>query len=114
MSKVTGTKKRLAGLSRFIALLLMGAVAMGCERGPKLPKTYPVAGKATWKSGKPWTTDGAKVTFQLKSDLSVVAVGIIDKNGDFTLTTKMYGKEKPGAAEGEHTVMVEPPPPPGE
>ena len=54
------------------------------------------------------------MTFQLLSDLKVVAVGVIDDQGNFTVATNMYGKEKPGAAEGEHGVMVEEPPPPGE
>lgn len=106
--------RRAALLSIAPWLALMVAANLGCERGPQLPKTYPVSGKATMKGGQPWTLGGASLTFQLTSDPSVVAVGIIDQQGAFTVTTNMYGKEKAGAAAGEHTVMVEPPPPPGE
>lgn len=82
---------------------LVFLAAAGC--GPALPKTYPVQGKVVDPSGKPW--GGGRIMFQLATDPGVVADGEIDKDGAFTLTTKMYGKAKPGAAEGEHSVMVE-------
>ena len=97
-----------------LVLLTALAVVMGCNRGPQLPPTFPVKGKVVKKGGAAWNTDNARITFQLKSDANVVATGLVEKNGDFTLKTQMYGKEKPGAAEGEHTVMVEPGPAPGE
>jgi hypothetical protein len=84
------------------ATLALGGIT-GC--GPSLPKTYPAKGKVVYKGGKPVT--GGAITFQLESDPKVVADSEIQKDGSFTLTTKMYGKAKEGAAEGEHNVMVE-------
>ena len=75
----------------------------GC--GPSLPKTYPVAGKVVDQHGKPWP--GGMITLHAVADSKVIAVGEIGKDGSFTLTTKMYGKEKPGAAEGEHSVSID-------
>jgi hypothetical protein len=101
---------------RLVLLALAAAILCslaGC--GPSLPPTYPVKGKAVMKGGKPFNLrDGSMITFQLASDKTVVAEGVIQKDGTFTLTTKMFGKTKPGAAEGEHNVFVVEGPPPGE
>jgi len=88
------------------AIVLLVAVGLlGC--GPSLPQTYPVNGKVLIKgTNKPYP--GGTITLRLKSDDKVVADGTIEKDGSFTVTTKMYGKERPGAAAGEHTVLVEP------
>src|SRR5262249_34016871 len=75
----------------------------GC--GPSLPKTYPVTGKVVDPACRPWT--GGTIMFQLAADPRVVADGAIGADGTFTLTTKMYGKAKEGAAEGGHSVMAE-------
>src|SRR5262245_56011180 len=94
--------RRLNLRTRYGCLLAV-VLAAGC--GPSLPKTYPVTGKVVDPSGKPWT--GGTITFQLVADPRVVADAEIGPDGSFTLTTKMYGKAKPGAAEGEHSVWVE-------
>src|SRR5262245_32339984 len=94
--------RRLNLRTRYGCLLAV-VLAAGC--GPSLPKTYPVTGKVVDPSGKPWK--GGTITFQLAADPKVVADAEIGPDGSFTLTTKMYGKAKPGAAEGEHTVWVE-------
>src|SRR5437016_14514213 len=87
------------------SLIALGALTLcgliGC--GPSLPKTYPVKGQVVVKGGK--LREGSTIMFQLMSDVSVVADGDIEKDGSFTLTTQMYGKAKPGAAEGEYNVM---------
>ncbi|MCI0462758.1 MAG: hypothetical protein L0Z62_37905 [Gemmataceae bacterium] len=95
-----------------VVLTLALCSFVGC--GPQMPKTYPAKGKVVMKGGKPWTGGETWITFQLKSDPSLVARGPVEKDGSFTLSTEMFGKQKPGAVEGEHTVMVDPPPPPGE
>src|SRR5688572_23465553 len=93
------------GHLRFAAVgwALVVVLLSGC--GPALPKTYPVTGKVVDPAGKPWA--GGSIMFQLAADPRVVADGVIGPDGTFTLTTKMYGKAKEGAAEGEHSVMVE-------
>ncbi|MCI0456516.1 MAG: hypothetical protein L0Z62_05990 [Gemmataceae bacterium] len=98
-SSPTPSRWVLCGLT---ALLLSGLA--GC--GPQLPKTYPVKGKVVFKGGKAWKAGGT-ITFQLVSDPTVMADGQIQPDGTFTLTTKMHGKARAGAAAGEHKVMVE-------
>ena len=94
-----GPTTRFAVVGWALAVVL----ASGC--GPSLPKTYPVKGKVVDPAGKPWA--GGAIMFQLAADPRVVADGVIGADGTFTLTTKIYGKAKEGAAEGEHSVMVE-------
>jgi hypothetical protein len=71
-----------------------------------MPKTYPVNGKVVWQGGRP-VTDG-RIEFQSQSDSSLKAVGGIERDGSFVLTTYKEGKQRNGAVEGQHRVLVEP------
>jgi hypothetical protein len=87
-------------------VVLLGACGLtGC--GPSLPKTYPVTGRVVQKNGRAFT--GGSVTFKSVSDETIIADGEIGPDGTFSLRTKMHGLDKPGAAAGEHHVMVEDP-----
>jgi len=102
-------RRWLAGV--VMVLALYGLV--GCS-GTKFPKTYPAKGKVVGKGGKPWNGGETWITFQLKSDPEIVARGKVAKDGSFTLATQIEGKQRAGAAEGEHSVLLDPPAPPGE
>lgn len=99
--------KTTAGLGcRLVWGLAMAVVIMaGC--GPQIPPCYPVKGTVVWRGGKSFKA--GSITFQSKSDQEIVAIGNIDKDGSFTVSTKMFGESKDGAPEGEYTVMVEDP-----
>jgi len=97
-----------------VLLALALAAPAGC--GPRWPKTYPVKGKLTVKGGK--LAKGSTIMFQSsslnKEDGSPVSAdGVIQDDGTFTVETKMFGKSRPGAVEGEHTVMISEPNPMG-
>src|SRR5262245_17079827 len=98
---------RPSSRSRVIALAVVVAWAgIACGCGSKIPKTYPVTGKVVWTGGKP-VTDG-RIEFQSLSDDSLKAVGEIDQDGNFSLTTLRDGAKRVGAVEGQHRVIVEP------
>ncbi len=88
-------------LVKWAAVVLM-AVA-GC--GPGLPKTYPVKGKVVFKGGKP-VTDG-RIQFQSSADPQNKALGDIDQDGSFSLTTYVGAKKVSGAPAGTYNVVVE-------
>ncbi|HJZ55599.1 MAG TPA: hypothetical protein VKE74_11595 [Gemmataceae bacterium] len=85
-------------------LATWAGIACGC--GSKIPKTYPVTGKVIWTGGKP-VTDG-RIEFRSLSDESLKAVGEIESDGSFSLTTHRDGEKQVGAVEGQHKVIVEP------
>jgi hypothetical protein len=87
-----------------IAAVILLANAAGCS-GNRIPKTHPVAGKVVHKGGKPVTF--GRVEFQSKTHPDLKAVGNIQTDGTFTLTTHLEGKNTQGAVEGEHTVLIE-------
>jgi hypothetical protein len=88
-------------------LLLVAAIALvgigGC--GSSMPKTYPAKGKVVFKGGKP-VTDG-RIQFQSVSDPQIKAVGEIDKDGSFFLTTYVADRNVRGAPAGPYRVAVE-------
>jgi hypothetical protein len=79
-------------------------VVVGCGSG--IPTTYAVKGKVVWKGGKP--VDDGRIEFQSLSHDNLRAVGEIEKDGSFTLTTHRDGRTRPGAVAGEHRVLIEP------
>jgi hypothetical protein len=100
----------MRGRALLVLLALALVVPAGC--GPQIPKTYPVKGKLRLTGGK--LAKGSTITFQSESvknpdGSSVAADGAIQDDGTFTVTTKMYGKSKPGAVEGEHNVLISEP-----
>src|SRR5262245_6295390 len=89
------TSVRAAALALGAALLLVSTP--GC--GKRIPKTYPVKGKVIHKGGRPVTY--GRVELQSKSDPQLRAVGDIQTDGTFSLTTHLGGKSVAGAVEGE-------------
>lgn len=92
---------------RLFALLLIALLPLveGC--GPSIPPCYPVTGKVSWKGGSNFTA--GVITFLHKEQPEIIAIGEIGQDGSFPVSTKMYGKDKPGAPVGEYTVLVQDP-----
>lgn len=93
--------------SLLVLLALALTVPAGC--GPKFPKTYPVKGKLKVTGAK--LAKGSTIMFQSTSlnkedGTPVSADGVIQDDGTFTIETKMFGKSRPGAVEGEHNVLI--------
>ncbi len=80
-------------------LCLAGCGSDEDEWTAKRPKVYPAGGVVTW-NGAP--VEGADVQYVSQS-LDLGALGTTDANGKYQLTTY---KDKDGAAEGKHKVMV--------
>ena len=79
----------------------------GC--GPQWPKTYPVEGKVIIKGGKlgkPATVMFQSTSLKTENGAPVSAEGKIQEDGTFTLVTWMFGKSRPGAVEGEHSIFI--------
>lgn len=84
-------------------LALLFPLAAGCGTTPTAPpKTYPVTGKVLLAGGEPLR--GGRVTFSPQG-AGAEAVGEIQSNGTFTLTT--FGKDQ-GAMPGKYKVSVSP------
>jgi hypothetical protein len=92
--------------STAVALGLACSLACGCgpARDPNLPPTAPASGQVMYK-GKP--IDHGAVTLHPVGEGNP-AVGAIDENGKFTLSTYARGD---GAVLGQHKVTVDIPPP---
>jgi hypothetical protein len=88
-------------------LVKMAAVALGAMIGTGcgMPATYPAKGKVVFKGGKP-VTDG-KIQFQSTTDPQMKALGDIDADGSFSLTTHIEAKTARGAPAGTYRVIVE-------
>jgi len=99
--------KYFAGTGCGPAWVLPMAVLLMAGCGPQIPPCYPIKGNVVWRGGKNFTA--GSITFQSKTDQEIVAIGTIEKDGSFTVSTKMFGESKDGAPEGEYTVMVEDP-----
>ncbi len=88
-----------------MALLMLGLA--GCKGENPPPKTYAVSGKVVAKGANIKLLVGSYVHFQLVSNPSVVAVGEIEDDGNFTLGTVYEGKSLPGALAGEYRVRLQ-------
>ena len=101
MSRLSQVSQPRRALRKVAAVLLVGVV--GCGWG--LPKTYPAKGKVVFKGGKP-VTDG-RVQFQSVTDPQLKALGDIEKDGSFSLSTYVQAKNTRGAPAGTYRVVVE-------
>src|SRR5262245_47386798 len=82
----------------------------GCQREQPPPfETLPVAGKVVFKGGSIQRLDRGKVWFQSLADPKVTAVGTIDEEGAFQMTTLFEEKGYPGVPAGQYKVRIEPP-----
>jgi hypothetical protein len=82
-------------------LLLLPLSLIGCDRGPPMPKQYPVTGAVTL-DGKP--LDSAGIMFLPRGETrGTGALGMTDAEGKYTLKTDYGG---PGAPEGEYAVTI--------
>jgi hypothetical protein len=88
-------------LMKAATITLMGVA--GCGSG--MPPTFPVKGRVVFKQGKP-VTDG-RIQFQSAADPQIKALGDIDNDGSFLLTTYVGAKKVQGAPEGSYNVVVE-------
>jgi hypothetical protein len=90
-----------------VAILLLFPLLAGCGTGH--PPTYPVTGKVTFPDGKPLAA--ALVEFRIAGPdgAGTNARGETNAEGVYQLTTYDDGD---GALEGEHSVLVVPPPAP--
>jgi hypothetical protein len=91
-------------------VFLSAALAWLAGCGPSFPKTYPVKGKVVLKGGGK-LANGTHIMFQSASNSKedgtpVTADGAIEEDGSFTVATKMFGKQREGAVEGEHKVLI--------
>jgi hypothetical protein len=87
-------------------------LAAGCGKDANLPRTYPVSGKAFGPDGKPLTS--GQVQFQHATDLTITVVGDVGSDGSYSLRTIAGKRTLSGAPEGEYTVTIALPIPPGE
>jgi len=97
-------RKPISAVALALGVALLFAGLPGCGSG--IPKTYPVKGRVVWKGGKPVTY--GRIEFQSVSQPTLTAVGRIESDGAFSLTTHKDGKTRPGAVAGQHRVLVEP------
>ncbi|MDR2345705.1 MAG: hypothetical protein LBE18_06530 [Planctomycetaceae bacterium] len=72
----------------------------GCSKGGHV--VYPAAGKILY-NGQP--LGEAQISFYPKDPAGVMAAGLTNSDGTFSLVTA--GAEKPGAVAGEYNVLVE-------
>jgi len=90
-----------------IALVLFA----GCsEAQPEGPETFPVQGKLVFTKGgevKTLFDRQALVAFDSVEQAGVRAIGEIQEDGSFTVSTIKEGKGKPGAIAGTHRVRLD-------
>ena len=99
----------MMSIKSYVSILTVcGLVSLaGCSRGgagvERSIRTYAVKGKVVFADGKPLT--GGVVHFVPKKGSSDQAVGEIESDGSFQLTTRKLGD---GAAPGEYKVYIDP------
>jgi hypothetical protein len=98
---------------RVVALgvvLLMGIALPGCGNKPlEGPPTVPVKGKVVFtKNGtlEPIVDRQGAVEFESVDQPGVKALGDIQPDGSFTVSTLVTGGAKPGAVPGQHRVRL--------
>jgi len=96
----------------YLPLVLLMLGCRGKADAPKAPfDTLPVEGKVAFKEGKGRINrlERGKVWFKSKSDAKVEAVGTIDGEGAFTLSTLTSERAWPGVPPGQYKVRLEVP-----
>src|SRR5262245_12467914 len=97
--------KSKKNISFALTLLL---VCDACRKPPEtpLPKTYPVTGLIVDQQGKPLTM--GSIQFESMVDVKTQALGKVQPDGYFTMTTVVGEAMVPGAIEGPHKVSFLP------
>jgi hypothetical protein len=97
---------------RIVVVPLGIFIPLGCQKAVDLPPTYPASGRVVYTDGRPMS--GGMIPFVLSPpDTSIAVVGILDNNGNFTLSTIKDKTKVAGAVEGKYTVTIVPPQPAG-
>lgn len=91
---------------------LIGMTLLGCGGSAKLdgPATVPVKGKVVFtKNGSlaPIVDQQGAIEFESIDQPGIKAIGDIQEDGSFTLSTLVPGGAKPGAVPGKHRVRLE-------
>lgn len=83
-------------------------LALGCTKGADLPPTHSVKGKVVYTDGRPMSGGSIRFVSSPPDPLLTVA-GVIDNDGNFTLSTIKGKKKVAGAVEGRYRVTIIPP-----
>jgi hypothetical protein len=96
---------RIAAAVFALAFLFSNA---GCRKPPEtpLPKTYPVTGRIVDREGNQLKT--GSIQFESIVDVKTQALGKVEPDGSFTMTTVVGEAMVPGAIEGPHKVTFLP------
>ena len=94
-----------------LTLLAVAASALaGCGGSEEeLPPTYGVTGTVLSADGQP--ASGGMIEFRTTEGKPVSAIGLIQPDGSFTLSTLVASTKVTGAVAGRHQVIVMPSPP---
>jgi hypothetical protein len=97
---------------RLVGVLVAWCAVVGCSSRPEPsgPKTYPVNGKVAFTKGgsvKTLFDRQALIAFESVDQPGVRAIGEIQEDGSFTVSTVKAGVAKPGAVEGTHKVRLD-------
>jgi hypothetical protein len=100
---------RLRSLTAGLAMLAV-CCQLGCGSAKKgnLPSTHEVKGTVVSADGKP--LPGGMIELRTTEGRPLSALGTIQSDGTFTLTTMIDGEKLPGAVAGAHQVTVMPTP----
>ena len=90
-----------------LPILLVGIVGCGGNDAPEHPTTYPVTGTVVAADGTP-LTDGM-IELRTAEGKPLSAMGMIQPDGTFELSTMSGNQKLPGAVAGLHQVTVIPP-----
>jgi hypothetical protein len=94
-----------------LAVLLVVASLGACDRPPPPPKTFPVRGTIAFTDGG--APSAGTIEFRSVAD-SLAALGQVQADGSFSLSTLAGAAKLDGAVEGQHRVTFVPAPAKGE
>jgi hypothetical protein len=92
-----------------LALAGFASLVSACSRKPAGPKVHPVKGRFVLSNGgslKPLADRQSAVQFESVEHPGVRAIGDLQEDGSFTVTTFQEGVTSPGAVEGSHRVRL--------
>lgn len=90
-----------------LAMVIGFTTLAGCS--PPEPQTYPVEGVVKFE-GKPPVGFMIEFSSDETDTKGISAVGTVEADGTYKLTTTLNGKDKDGAVAGKHKVVVVAPP----